>query len=178
MADWPAHLRSVLNESFLIRTSLRRKDGTARVLETTYYWDGADEIVLSGFPGKRDWVASLAVHPDVTIHTVESTPGFDIAGKARVLRARDERLPYLMLFVQRWMRQRGFPRLQRVCFSFLLGAVRVNRSLGLPWWGPFLLARRIFDAMPCVVVTLSGPARSQATGPPPPSPPRNLPSRQ
>ena len=55
---------------------------------------------------------------------------------------------------------------------FLLGAVKINRRLGLPWWGPFYLARRIFDRMPCVLLELKG-APVERLGPPPAiSPPR------
>ena len=57
----------------------------------------------------------------------------------------------------------GFPRLR---FQFLLGSVKLNRRLRLPWWGPFIFARRIFDQMPCVVITFTGePVRRD--GPPP-----------
>jgi hypothetical protein len=173
MPALPDDLRRVLEESFLLRTTLRRKDGTRRVLETTYYWDGRDEIVLSGFPGKRDWVASLAHNPEVTVHTVESSPGFDIPGKARVLRDREERLPYLFAFIERWARQPGFPPSRRAFLGVLLGAVRANQRLGLPWWGPFALARRILDAMPCVVISLSGPPRRRLYAAPAPTRPRS-----
>ena len=169
MADLPAELETILAESFALRTTFARRDGTLRTLETTYGWSGGDEVILSGFPGKRDWVASLARCPDVQIHTVEGAAGFDIPGTARVLRDREERLPYLFAFVERWSLRPGFPRRR---FAFLLGAVRVNRRLGLPWWGPFYLARRIFDAMPCVVVRFTGEAHRRPGGPPEVSPPR------
>jgi hypothetical protein len=173
MPELPPQLRRVLDGSFLLRVTLRRKDGTPRVLETTYCWDGGDQVVLSGFPGKRDWVASLARHPEVVVHTVESTPGWDIPGKARVLRERAERLPYLFAFIERWSRQPGFPPARRAFLHLLLGAVRLNRGAGLPWWGPFALARRILDAMPCVVIALAGPPRPRAHPAPPPTPPRS-----
>ena len=162
-------LETILGQSFALRTTFALRDGTPRTLETTYGWSGAGEVVLSGFPGKRDWVASLARSPDVVIHTVEGELGFDIPGRARVLRDREERLPHIFAFVDRWSLRPGFPRRR---FGFLLGAVRLNRRLGLPWWGPFYLARRIFDAMPCVVVTFSGPAQHRMGPPPQVTPPR------
>ena len=149
----PDALRRILQDSFYLRTTLTKRDGSQRVIETTYYWDGDNQIVLSGYPGKRDWVASLSRSPEVTVHTVEFEPGFDIAGQAKVLRQRNERLPYLFKFIDRWAQRPGFPRRR---FQFLLGAVKVNRRLRLPWWGPFLIARNIFDRMPCVVITLTG----------------------
>jgi hypothetical protein len=164
-----ADLEAILEQSFALRTTFARRDGSLRTLETTYGWSGAGEVVLSGFPGKRDWVASLARSPDVVIHTVEGERGFDIPGRARVLRDREERLPHLFAFVDRWSLRPGFPRRR---FGFLLGAVRLNRKLGLPWWGPFYLARRIFDAMPCVVVTFSAPAQHRMGPSPPVTPPR------
>ena len=169
MSELPEDLRRILAESFAIRTTLRRKDGSLRTLETTYGWQGGAEIVLSGFPGPRDWVASLAHSPEVAIHTVEGSPGFDIAGRARVLQNREERLPYLFAFVDRWSLQPGFPRRR---FGFLLGSVKLNRRLGLPWWGPFYLARRIFDAMPCVVIEFLGEPRRRDGPPPEVTPPR------
>lgn len=174
MSNLPADLLRILDESFAIRTTFRRKNGALRTLETTYGWRGDGQIVLSGFPGPRDWVASLAHSPDVTVHTVEGAPGYDIAGRARVLREREERMPYLLAFIDRWSLRPGFPRKR---FGFLLGAVKINRRIGLPWWGPFYLARRIFDAMPCVVIDLVGEPRRRL-GPPPPITPPTLPQNQ
>ena len=170
MSELPDDLRRILADSFLLRTTLARRDGAPRTLETTYWWDGGREVVLSGFPGKRDWVASLARNPRVVLHTVESQPGYDLPGTAEVLRERERRLPYLLRFVERWSRRPGFPRRR---FGFLLGAVKLNRRLGLPWWGPFLIARRVFDAMPCVVVRFDGPPLRRSGPPPPASPPRS-----
>ncbi len=163
MPELPHELKAILGQSFALRTTFARRDGSPRTLETTYGWSGGDHIVLSGFPGKRDWVASLAQTTDVVVHTVEGPVGFDIPGRARVLRDREERLPHLFAFVDRWSLRPGFPRRR---FAFLLGAVKLNRRLRLPWWGPFYLARRIFDAMPCVLIRFEGrPARR--SGPPP-----------
>jgi hypothetical protein len=169
-SDFPDPLVRALRESFALRTTLRRKTGQRRTLETTYWWDGTREIALSGFPGKRDWVASLARNPAVVVHTVEhGPPWWDIDGRARVLRDPAERMPYLMRFIERWMNRPGFPRRR---FALALGAVKLNQRLGLGWWGPFRLARRIFDAMPCVVITLVGEPRLRRVPPPEPDPPR------
>jgi hypothetical protein len=164
-SDFPAELVRILHGSFALRTTLTRKNGRLRTIETTYWWDGAREIVLSGFPGKRDWVASLARNPRVAIHTVELGPSWDIDGRARVLRDPVERMPYLMRFIERWMDRPGFPRRR---FALALGAVKLNQRLGLGWWGPFRLARRIFDAMPCVVISLVGEPRRRRDPPPEP----------
>jgi hypothetical protein len=169
MPDLPPDLQRILRDSFYIRTTLTRRDGSPRTIETTYYWDGGQHIVLSGYPGKRDWVASMSRKPDVTMHTVEFEPGYDIAASARVLRTRNERLPYLMKFIERWTVRPNFPR-RRV--QFFLWSVRTNRRLRLPWWGPFYFARKIFDGMPCVVITFTGEPVKRDTGPPPLSEPR------
>lgn len=163
MPTLPEPLRQILDNSFYLRTTLFKRDGSPRVIETTYYWDGEDQIVLSGYPGKRDWVASIARNPEVTVHTVEFEPGYDIPATAQVLRDREERMPHLMNFIERWAERPGFPRRK---FKFLLGAVKLNRKLKLPWWGPFYLARNIFDQMPCVVITLTGEP-VERSGPPP-----------
>lgn len=169
MPALPPKLKKILADSFYIRTTLTRRDGTPRVIETTYYWDGADHIILSGYPGKRDWVASMSRNPEVTMHTVELEPGYDIPATARVLRDRNERVPYLIKFVEHWSVRPGFPRLR---IQLMLGAVKINRKLRLPWWGPFIFARRIFDQMPCVVITLTGDPKEREPVPPPLSEPQ------
>lgn len=169
--NMPAELAEILAESFYIRTTLIRKHGTPRTIETTFVWSsGSDRIVLSGYPGKRDWVASMSRNSAVTVHTVEFEPWFDIPAEARVIRDLDEKLPRLMAFIDNWALRPGFPRTR---FKLLLGAVKINRALRLPWWGPFILAKKIFSGMPCVEITFTGtPVRRDEDGPPPLSEPR------
>ncbi len=158
-------VRHVLAHSFVIRTTVTRRSGAPRTVETTYVWDGQDRIYLSGYPGKRDWVASMAASPWVTVHTVEGTKEtgwYDIPASARVLRDRDERLPHLLAFVERWAKRPGFPRLP---FQFALATIRLNRQLHLPWWGPFYPARKLLDQMPCVELTFTGDPVARSDGP-------------
>ena len=169
MSDFTPELQQILRDSFALRTTVLKRDGTPRTVETTYWWDGDREILLSGFPGKRDWVASMGRSPRVQVHTVEFAPWYEIDGVARVVRDREERLPYLYAFIDRWTLRPGFPRRR---FQLALGAVKLNRRLRLPWWGPFWLARRILDAMPCVVIRLTGVPRPRSIPPPEPTPPR------
>lgn len=171
MTNLPHPLPTILRDSFYIRTTMtRRRSGGERTVQTTYYWNGNDEVVLSGYPGRRDWVANIAAHPVVTLHTVESEPWYDIPGRARVLRNTDERLPHIFNFIDRWAERPGFPRRR---FALALGAIKLNRRLRLPWWGPFWFARKVLDNMPCVVVAFSGPPRLRLDGPPPVSEPRH-----
>ena len=163
MVELSPHLRQALADSFYIRTTLKRRDGTPRTIETTFYWDGGSRVVLSGYPGKRDWVASMSREPEVTVHTVEFPPVYDIPARARVLRDRDERLPYLFKFIERWSVRPDFPRRR---FQFVMGAIRINRGLRLPWWGPFYVARKVLDRMPCVEITFTGEPVERAGGPP------------
>jgi len=95
---------------------------------------------------------------------------FDIPGHARVLWKTNERLPHLFNFIDRWAERPGFPRRR---FALALGAIKLNRKLRLPWWGPFWLARKVLDNMPCVVVTFTGPPILRSGGPPPLSEPRS-----
>ena len=161
----PAELEKILAESFYIRTTLIRKNGAPRTIETTFVWtSGTGKIVLSGYPGKRDWVASISRNAAVTVHTVEFEPWFDIPAEARVIRDLDEKLPRLMAFIENWALRPGFPRTR---FKLLLSAVKVNRALRLPWWGPFIIAKRVFAGMPCVEITFTGePVRRGEGGPP------------
>ena len=168
----PDDLRAALASSFFIRTTMaRRRSGLPRTVETTYVWRGEHRVVLSGYPGSRDWVANMAAHPAVTLHTVEPSPNgrlYTLPGTARVLRDREERVPNLLAFIERWALRPGFPRHR---FQLALAAIRCNRRLRLPWWGPFALVRRILDRMPCVEITVTGPA-TIVDGPPDLSEPR------
>lgn len=158
-------VREILGHSFYIRTTMvRRKTRTPRTIETTYVWDGDRRVYLSGYPGKRDWVANMAANSLVTLHTVEGEQWYDLPGTARVLRDRKERIPHLLAFIERWAKRPGYPRWQ---FRLFLWSVKVNRALRLPWWGPFILARRILDQMPCVEITFTGEAVPRPGGPPP-----------
>jgi len=164
----PAQLEEILSNSFYIRTTFTRNDGTPRSIETTYVWireNGVNRIILSGYPGKRDWVASMARNKDVTVHSVEFEPWFDIPAEARVVRDLNEKLPKIFAFIEHWALRPNFPRTK---FKILLGAVKINRALRLPWWGPFILAKRIFSQMPCVEITFTGNAVLRADGAPPP----------
>ncbi len=169
----PLQLEKILSESFYLRTTLTRKNGSKRTIETTFVWlkdGGVNRVLLSGYPGKRDWVASMSRNSEVTLHTVEFEPWFDIPAKARVIRDLDEKLPRVIAFIEHWARRPGFPRTR---FKILLGAVKINRWLHLPWWGPFIIAKRIFNGMPCVEITFTGnPELSNSDGPPPLSEPQ------
>ena len=83
MLEIPKELVKTLNDSFLIRISIKgRKTKNSRVVELTYYWDGYKKIYLSGYPGKRDWVANMKANDNVILHTVELEPKWDISTKA------------------------------------------------------------------------------------------------
>ncbi len=163
----PEKLERILAESFYIRTTFTRKNGTQRTIETTYVWtqeNGVNKIVLSGYPGKRDWVASIAKSPSVTVHSVEFEPWYDIPAEAVVIRDLNEKLPRIIAFIEHWSVRPGFPRTR---FKLLLGAVKINRALRLPWWGPFIIAKRIFSGMPCVEITFTGAAVLRSDSAPP-----------
>ncbi|MBM3940027.1 MAG: hypothetical protein FJ318_03860 [SAR202 cluster bacterium] len=165
----PDDVRRILKQSFLIRATMRtRRSHRLRTVETTYVWDGGSRLYLSGYPGPRDWVANMAANPDVTLHTVEGHPWFDLPARARVLRDRDERVPHLLAFLRHWAGRMG---LVQPLFRLALCAIGLHHRLRLPWWGPFYPAKRILDRMPCVEVTLVGPPRPRPGGPPPLSEP-------
>jgi len=136
-----------------------------RVVETTFAWDGHSRIYLSGYPGARDWVANMRAHPTVTVHTVEGLRWYDVPAEARVITNREERLPHVLAFIERWASRGG----AGLPFRWTLKGIRLNHRLGLPWWGPFYLARRILDRMPCVELTLSGTPVARPAGPPTPT---------
>ena len=162
--DLPPDLQQILRSSFALRVTHRgRRSNQARVLETTYYWDGHQQIFLSGYPGKRDWVANMAKNPDVTVYTVEGFPWYQMEARARVLRESTERTPQILRYIQRWTRHAGGGR---TLIRWVLQAIRLNRSLHLPWWGPFYPVKRLFDRMPCVELTLINEPRVRRSPPP------------
>lgn len=167
LAALPEDLRRTLDRSFVIRTTMtRRRSGGKRTVETTYTWNGRDRVYLSGYPGRRDWVANMASNPSVVVTTVEGERCYEIPATALVLKDRNERVEHLLAFIERWAERPDFPRRR---FAFLLGAIRLNRRFHLPWWGPFYLVRRILDRMPCVELRFTGEPRLLEDDPPEPS---------
>jgi hypothetical protein len=150
-------LRAILGGSFAIRTTMtRRRSGTPRTMETTFHWDGKERVYLSGHPGRRDWVANMAQHPHVTLHTAEASASglwYDIPATARVLRDRAVRMPHLLGFIERFTQ---WPGSGMRWLRLVVKLMRWNHQLRLPWWGPLYLARRVLDQMPCVELTLTG----------------------
>ena len=137
MTNLPHPLPDILRNSFRIRTTMtRRRSGGERTVETTYYWNGADQVVLSGYPGRRDWVANISANPFVTLHTVEFEPWFEIPGRARVLWNTNDRIPHIFNFIGRWAERPGFPRRR---FAFALSAIQLNRKAAIAVVGPVLV---------------------------------------
>ena len=164
----PEQVRRSLENDFVLRfTTTGRRTGAPRTFETTFVWDGGRTIFVSGYPGKRDYVANLGASPSAVLHTVEGGISYDIPASVRVLRDREDRTGPLLAFIEHWAsRMQG----QRQCFMLVVRAVRYNRRLHLPWWGPFYFVRRVLDRMPCVEFTITGPPTPRQ-GPPPVSRP-------
>jgi hypothetical protein len=162
--DLPQDLAESLSKDFFIRfTTTGRRTGIPRTSETTFVWDKDGSFVVSGYPGKRDWIANMAADANVTLHTVEHGVYYDIPVKAEVITRREDRTGPLIAFLSRWASR---PQATQKLFRLALGAIRVNHKLKLPWWGPFWAARKVLDRMPCarlVMVSFPTPRR----GPPP-----------
>ena len=164
----PEELRQSLSRDFFIRfTTTGRRSGAARTSETTFVWrgesGGAHSIYVSGYPGMRDWLANARSNPTVTIHTVERGVYYDIPATARVIVDRGERTPPLLWFLDRWANR---PEAKQRVFGWIVSSIRLNHRLRLPWWGPFYVARRVMDRMPCLELTFDGPPVRRSTFPP------------
>jgi deazaflavin-dependent oxidoreductase (nitroreductase family) len=167
LPDLPPVVRASLESDFFIRfTTNGRRSGLPRTSETTFVWDRSRTLIVSGYPGKRDWVANIAQQSRITVHTVENAVFYDLPGTARVLRDRNERTEPLLAFLMHWAER---PEAPRRLFTFVVRAVRTNRRLHLPWWGPFYLIRRVLDRMPCVEITLDATPTRRTILPPEPS---------
>jgi deazaflavin-dependent oxidoreductase (nitroreductase family) len=157
-APLPSALRAALREGFAVRTlHTGRRTGAPRMVETTFAWDGADHLVLSGYPGARDWVANLAANPRASVLVPTEQAVYAIPVRARVLRARRERVPHLLRFVGRWARRMGA---QGWILLAAVGLLRAHHALRLPWWGPYAIAARLLERMPCVELTFTGAPRA------------------
>ncbi|BBH68523.1 hypothetical protein ACTI_52080 [Actinoplanes sp. OR16] len=67
-------------------TTIGRRSGRPRRLETwRYLADG--RYWLTGSPGRRDWYANLAAHPEFTLHLADR----DVPVRARLVTDPDER---------------------------------------------------------------------------------------
>jgi hypothetical protein len=168
-APLPDDLRASLARDFFIRFTVKgRRTGIPRTTETTFVWDGGARLYISGYPGTRDYIANLAADPRIVVHTVERGVYYDIPATARVLRDRRERTPHLLAFLDRWATR---PEAPRPLFRCAVASIRLNHRLRLPWWGPFWVARRILDRMPCAELTFDGPPVRRRS--PPPAPPHS-----
>ena len=136
-----------------------------RTSETTFVWNKDDgSLIVSGYPGKRDWIANMMANPDVTLHTVQSGLYYDIPARAEVLTRPEDRIGPLIAFLERWADR---PEAPRSIFSLAVRAIRINRKLKLPWWGPFWMVRKLFDRMPCARLAIVSPPTLRRTPPPP-----------
>ena len=164
----PQDLLEQLEQAFFIRfTTTGRRSRQARTTETTFVWDalpsGVGRIYVSGYPGRRDWVANVQAHPSVTLHTVEYGVYYDILAHGRVILIPSDRTKPLLSFLHRWANR---PESKQKVFGWLVAAIEINQRLRLPWWGPFYLVRRILDRMPCVEFTFVGEPIRRNTPPP------------
>lgn len=164
----PQDLEHALLHHFFIRfTTTGRHSRLSRTTETTFVWRRhtkvPDTIFISGYPGKRDWLANAKASTTVTFHTVEEGIYYDIPTSPRVIVDRSERTEYLLAFLDRWA---NHPASGLRLFRWLVGAIRFNQRLRLPWWGPFYIVRRVMDRMPCLELTVTGPPTLRTTPPP------------
>ena len=163
--EFPPDLLESLEHDFFIRfTTTGRRTGLPRTSETTFVWNrDTSSLIVSGYPGKRDWLANMGANPNVTLHTVERGIYYDIPTTARVLTLRTDRIAPLIAFLDRWATR---PEAPRRVFSLIVCAIRVNRRMRLPWWGPFWLVRKLFDRMPCAQLSIVASPTLRRSQPP------------
>jgi deazaflavin-dependent oxidoreductase (nitroreductase family) len=151
----PKDLVRILDQSFVIQiTATGRRSGLPRTFEVTYVWDGDSRIYVSGYPGKRDWVANLAASPAVVVHTVQGEANYDIPAIAYVIKTRKYRLPHILDFIKHWAARMGPFGIPFRIASMLIS---VTSFLNIPFWGPLFPVRLLIDRMPCVEISFSDP---------------------
>tara|TARA_A100001037_G_C15149081_1_gene637984 strand:- start:212 stop:709 length:498 start_codon:yes stop_codon:yes gene_type:complete len=160
--------RKILANSFLLRVGhVGRRTGVNRIVEVTYCVTDDRKIILSGYPGPRDWVANMSQNPEVMIYTVEGEYWYRIKGISRLVSNKEQRNRYIIQYINRW---NNLPGNKRLLISFTLNVVHLREKLHLPWWGPFYLVQKIFEKMPCIEITLVEEPQQSHLPPPPPSP--------
>lgn len=160
----PPHFASILSNSFLLRTSATgRKTGLTRITETTFHWDGDSKVILSGYPGKRHWVANMKANPKVMVHTVQGLIWYDIAATARIVSAEREREKLLLGFIDHWASQ---ARSIGVCIRSIVFFAKVMAVARVPYWGPLLPLKSIIRRMPCVELTFESIPALRSEPPP------------
>lgn len=160
----------ILKNSFLLRVEHKgRLTHKTRVVEVTYYWDGLKRIILSGYPGRRDWVANMSENHQVLIYTVEGSDWYQISGVSQAIRNRFERNQYILKYIDRW---NNLPGNKKLLISLIIKSIQIKEKLRIPWWGPFYLVQKIFDKMPCIEIVITGEPQRNYSPPPVASPVR------
>ena len=91
----------------------------------------------------------MKANDNVILHTVELEPKWDIPSKARIVENQEERITYILNYIERWSKRPGYPRF---IMQISTKIIKLNKKLKLPWWGPFWFAKRILNQMPCVEI--------------------------
>lgn len=78
-------------------TTYGRRSGRPRRIEIWWFRVG-DRFIITGTPGRRDWLANVMVNPAVIVHV----GGVDIETTVSVIRDRDTRLEVFRQRETRW----------------------------------------------------------------------------
>ena len=97
-------IRAALEKGGLIDiTTTGHKTGQQRRIEIVFFtFDG--HVYISGFPGRRGWIANLQVDPHMTFHLKKGVQA-DLPATARVISDEAERRPIIERVCAVWRRQ-------------------------------------------------------------------------
>ena len=80
-------------------TTTGRKSGEPRRIEIWFHnLDG--RLLISGFPGRRDWYANVVTHPEFTFH-LKDTAQADLPARARAITSEAERREILSRLLEK-----------------------------------------------------------------------------
>jgi deazaflavin-dependent oxidoreductase (nitroreductase family) len=94
-----ADLDSISKKRTIDLTTIGSKSGRPRRIEIWWFRVG-ERMIISGTPGKRDWLANIRANPSITIHV----DGRDLRAKAREIDDRDFRRSFFTALDTRWYR--------------------------------------------------------------------------
>ena len=145
----PEILHALSQDELIELTTYGRKTGQPHIIECRFMYAG-DKVYVSGFPGKRDWVANIKNNPKALIHIKQSAEAM-IQAEGRVVTREKERRSFLVRYMEFWSPINPIEKLVRF---FVINSAKVWIRLGLSMWGPMWPIGRIMKRMPLVEFTL------------------------
>lgn len=145
----PEILHALQNDFLIDLTTFGRNTGRPHTIECRFMYENG-KVYVSGFPGKRDWLANVTKNPKVFIRLKQSID-VAIAAEGRVVTSEKERRPLLARYMEFWT---PINPVEKALRFVVISLTKFWVKTRLPLWGPMLPISRIMKKMPLVEFTL------------------------